>query len=112
MVISRLSGMGAWLIQRISAIYMAVYLPLYGALSWNLAEGYSGWHALNAHPAIVVGNVLLFAAVLLHSWVGVRDIIVDYIKPTGLRVALLALVAASLGVMALWLLRIFLVLTA
>lgn len=111
MLISRLSGMGAWLVQRISAIYMALYLPLYGGLSWSLAEGYSGWRAFNAHPAIVLGNILLFAAVLLHSWVGVRDIIVDYVKPTALRIALLALVATSLGVMGLWLLRIYLVLT-
>jgi succinate dehydrogenase / fumarate reductase membrane anchor subunit len=32
---------------------------------------------------------LLFAASLAwHAWVGVRDIIMDYIKPTGLRLVL------------------------
>ena len=103
--------MGAWLAQRISAVYMALYLPVYVGLSWAVADGYAGWHDLNAHPLIVVGNLLLFAAVLLHAWVGVRDVIVDYIKPTGLRVTLLVLVAASLGIMGLWILRIYLELT-
>lgn len=111
MVNSALSGMGAWLVQRISAVYMAIYMPLYGGLSWTLVEGYAGWQAFNAHPVIVLGNVLVFAAVLLHSWVGVRDIILDYIRPTALRIALLGLLAVSLGVMALWILRIYLVLT-
>lgn len=103
--------MGAWLVQRISAVYMAIYLPVYVFAAWIAVEGYPGWFAFNAHPAIVLGNLLLFAAVLLHGWVGVRDIIIDYVKPTALRITLLTLLAVSLGVMALWVLRIYVVLT-
>ena len=102
--------MGAWLTQRVSAVYMAVYLPLYVVLAAAGVDGYSEWLALNSHPVIAVANVLFFGAVLLHGWVGVRDVIVDYIKPTGLRVALLVLLGGVLSVMGLWVLRIYMAL--
>jgi len=108
---SRLSGLGAWLIQRVSAVYMALYLPLYTALAWIFVDGYEEWFSFNAHPAVAIGNVLVVTSILLHSWVGIRDVIVDYIKPTGLRIASLVLLGAGIGVMGLWTIRIYMVLT-
>ena len=32
--------------------------------------------------------MLFFAALLYHAWVGMRDILMDYVKPTGIRLAL------------------------
>jgi succinate dehydrogenase, hydrophobic membrane anchor protein len=46
----------------------------------------------------------LFAlALLLHAWIGVRDVILDYVKPPALRLALLAAVALFLLANGLWL---------
>ena len=39
---------------------------------------------------------LLAAAVLLHAWVGVRDVVLDYLHPLGLRLAVLVATAAAL----------------
>jgi succinate dehydrogenase / fumarate reductase membrane anchor subunit len=30
---------------------------------------------------------LFVVSVLIHAWIGVRDILMDYVKPTGLRLA-------------------------
>jgi succinate dehydrogenase / fumarate reductase, membrane anchor subunit len=32
--------------------------------------------------------MMFFAALLYHAWVGMRDIIMDYVKPTGIRLLL------------------------
>ncbi len=46
---------------------------------------------------------LLFALSLyLHAWVGVRNIVMDYIKSSGLRLALYVIVIAALIVYAGW----------
>ncbi len=46
--------------------------------------------------------MLFFLALLYHAWVGVRDIVMDYIKPTGLRLALQFLVGAALVFYLVW----------
>jgi succinate dehydrogenase / fumarate reductase membrane anchor subunit len=43
---------------------------------------------------------------LLHAWVGMRDILMDYIKPTGLRLALEVLVILVLVGCAGWAVQI------
>jgi succinate dehydrogenase / fumarate reductase membrane anchor subunit len=42
------------------------------------------------------------ASLILHSWVGMRDILMDYAKPTGLRLALEILVAVLLAAWLFW----------
>jgi succinate dehydrogenase / fumarate reductase membrane anchor subunit len=47
--------------------------------------------------------LLTGAALALHAWVGMRDIFMDYVHPTGLRLALyLAVIVALAGSVA-WL---------
>ena len=41
-------------------------------------------------------------ALLWHAWIGVRDIWMDYVKPTGLRLTLEVLTLVSLVVYAGW----------
>ena len=38
-------------------------------------------------------NQVTTSSVFYHAWVGVRDIVLDYIQPTALRLPLLALIA-------------------
>jgi len=49
---------------------------------------------------------LFFAALLLHAWVGVRDVIIDYVRPFYLRFSLLMVVGGALLATLLWALRI------
>lgn len=102
-MISRSHGLKAWLIQRLSAVYMAVYLA--GAIFCLVVsppQDYSQWKALIAAPAVSVATLLFFGMLLVHAWVGVRDVVMDYVHVYALRFVLLALVAGGLVVMGVW----------
>ncbi len=106
-MISRSHGLKAWLIQRLSAVYMAVYLA--GAifcLSVWPPQNYPQWRALVAVPAVSVATLLFFGMLLVHAWVGVRDVVMDYVHAYALRFALLALVAGGLVAMGIWVLQV------
>jgi len=47
-----------------------------------------------------------FAALLAHAWVGVRDVLIDYVHAMAIRAALLGLVGLSLTAMGVWVVRI------
>ena len=38
-----------------------------------------------------------FGALLLHAWVGARDVLMDYVKPLPLRIGLMTLLVLLLG---------------
>ena len=70
---------------------------------------YETWHAVWETPAVAAGTALYFVALLLHGWVGIRDIILDYAASSpGLRVTLLALLGAWLMILGVWMLEILL----
>lgn len=76
--------------------------------TWRPLHSYTQWKALAGHPAMSMAMLLFFAALLSHLWVGLRDVLLDYARPAGLRRALLGLLAAGLVGMAGWVSWIFL----
>lgn len=104
-----LSGLPAWLIQRLSALYMLLFvliLPLW----WLGAEvGYERWHGLFASLPGGIAWGVFFLALLWHAWVGIRDIILDYLgyRPR-LRLLMLSLLGGWLLALGLWGMRILL----
>ena len=82
-------GLRDWLAQRITAAIMAVYTLLaLGVVIQHQPVTYAVWKDLFAR-GWMRGATLLFAVSLAwHAWVGVRDILMDYVKPDGLRLAL------------------------
>lgn len=102
-------GLRAWLVQRVSAIYLA--LCFVGMLiAWLMLRpvSYDGWRMWIAHPVVNVACLLFFIALALHAWVGVRDVVIDYVCSTAVRFALLASIAVSLLAMLVWTFRILL----
>jgi succinate dehydrogenase / fumarate reductase membrane anchor subunit len=99
----------SWLIQRFSAVYLAVFL-VYLIIHFLMQEshGYEVWRTWLAHPAVALASAGFILALVLHGWVGVRDIILDYIHPLGLRLLLLALSGALLAASGLWAVRLLL----
>jgi succinate dehydrogenase / fumarate reductase membrane anchor subunit len=55
-----------------------------------------------SNPAISVAAAVFFAALLLHAWVGFRDVIVDYVHPLAFRLSMLALLGSGLLAIGLW----------
>jgi succinate dehydrogenase membrane anchor subunit len=95
-------GLRDWLAQRITAAIMAVYTVVLGAVFLkNSPFTYSAWKELFAQGWMRVATLLFAVSLAWHAWVGVRDILMDYIKPDGLRLALqvasLLLIASYVG---------------
>jgi succinate dehydrogenase / fumarate reductase membrane anchor subunit len=95
-------GLRDWLAQRITAAIMAVYTVIMAAVFLkNAPFTFTSWKALFAQGWMRVATLLFAVSLAWHAWVGVRDILMDYIKPDGLRLTLqvgtLLLLAAYLG---------------
>jgi succinate dehydrogenase / fumarate reductase membrane anchor subunit len=86
-------GLRGWLVQRVSAVVMVLYTAVFAvALAAARPADHAAWKALFAHGWMRFATLLFFVSLLLHAWVGMRDILMDYVKPTGLRLALEVLV--------------------
>jgi succinate dehydrogenase / fumarate reductase, membrane anchor subunit len=91
-------GMRDWLAQRITAVVMAVYtLVMLGVIVFGPPLTYFSWAGLFASVWMKVLTLLTLAALAWHAWVGVRDIFMDYVKPTGVRLTLQVLTLIALG---------------
>lgn len=91
------SAFPAWLVQRLCALYMLLFL-IYALVRWNLARpaGYEAWKGWVLAGSIRLPLMLFVVALLLHAWVGLRDVVFDYVHPLPLRVTVLALIALGL----------------
>ncbi len=109
-MIRQLSGLRAWVVQRITALYIGLITP---PLIWMLAsawqQGEGAWRMLFAHTFMSIAVLLLFLAILFHAWIGMRDVILDYAgQRPGLRFVLLVVLAGWLLVLGLWVARVML----
>lgn len=101
-------GMRAWLLQRLTAVYIALFmLSVMGWMVFNTPMTFSLWSQTLSQPVMMVATILFYISLFIHAWVGVRDILVDYAKPTSVRFILLTALALFLIIMTLWLLIIF-----
>ena len=92
-------GLRGWLIQRLSAVVMVLYTALFVLVAAAARPvDHAAWKALFGHGWMRFATLLFFASLFLHAWVGMRDILMDYVKPTGLRLALqLAVILVLVG---------------
>ena len=96
-------GMRGWLLQRLTALFMALYtIGLAVCLLWHAPASRADWKAIFSGDFVRITTMFFFAALLYHAWIGMRDILMDYVKPTGLRLMLQAAVAAALGFYLIW----------
>ncbi|MEO8081552.1 MAG: succinate dehydrogenase, hydrophobic membrane anchor protein [Caldimonas sp.] len=98
-----MSGLRAWLVQRISAVYMLVFLVLL-LLHFLLdpPRTYGAWHGWVARPSIGVAILVFFGALIVHAWVGLRDVILDYVRPVAVRATALSLLGFALVALGFW----------
>ena len=90
-------GMRDWLAQRVSAVLLALYtLVLLVALLFTPELNYGSWAGLFASGWMKVLTLLALLSLMYHAWIGVRDIYMDYIKPTGVRLFLQILTVLAL----------------
>ena len=81
-------GLKDWLAQRVTALVMIAYTVIFLVALGRGTVSYASWKALFAQEWMRFATFLFVASVLIHAWIGVRNIWMDYIKHTGLRLAL------------------------
>ena len=100
-----LTGLRAWLVQRASAVYLLLFILFFiGRFLFAPPHDFESWRAWVAQPAVAIAMLAAFAALLFHAWVGLRDVMLDYVKPVALRAPALALLAGALLAIGLWML--------
>ena len=102
-------GLRDWLVQRISAVIIASYvLFLLIELMTSQPMTHATWKHLFGRGSMQVATLLFGLAFAWHTWIGMRDISMDYVKSTGLRLALQTGAALAIAWYFLWLARLIL----
>ena len=82
-------GMRDWLAQRVTALIMALFALLATGVYFARSPfTYESWKALFTQGWVRVATLLFAVSLAWHAWVGVRDILMDYVKHAGVRLAL------------------------
>jgi succinate dehydrogenase / fumarate reductase membrane anchor subunit len=102
------TGLRAWMLQRASAVYMLTFIAFF-LIHFFLdpPHSYVAWRGWMRSPGVSIATCVFFVALLVHAWVGVRDVVMDYVHPAALRVCVLAFMGFGLSAIGAWILRIF-----
>ena len=96
-------GLRDWLLQRLTAVVMALFtIGFIACLAWHQPATHADWKAIFSGTFARLATMLFFVALLYHAWVGMRDILMDYIKPVYARLALQTAVGLTLVVYLIW----------
>lgn len=102
------SGSRDWIMQRISAVVLAVYsVVLVGFFLLNGDVGYDQWQSFIMSMPMRLLSLLAIVALAAHAWVGMWTVFTDYIKSTGLRIVLQAAMIIAILVYLFWGVMIF-----
>lgn len=82
-------GLRDWLVQRITALVIGAYAILFvSALVVSAPSTYEDWRALFAPQWMRLASFIFFVSLFWHAWIGVRDILMDYVQSTPVRLGL------------------------
>lgn len=94
-------GLTDWLIQRVSAIVMTVYvIGIALFLVMHPHTAYYEWVGLFRSTWVKMGTLVVVLSMLYHAWVGIWTVLTDYVKVVWLNWVLQAIV--MLGLIALF----------
>jgi succinate dehydrogenase / fumarate reductase membrane anchor subunit len=96
-------GLKDWLVQRVTAVLIVIYSVIVAAVLLTLLPlDHEALRALFAPQWFRVATLMFLLAVFWHAWIGMRDILMDYVKPTGVRLGLQVLVVLALVAYSFW----------
>ncbi|BAJ02709.1 succinate dehydrogenase, hydrophobic membrane anchor protein [Shewanella violacea] len=80
------SGVHDFILIRASAIILALYtIFVVGFIALSSPLTYDAWHGLFSALPMKVFTLLALVAILIHAWIGVWQVLTDYVKPLMLR---------------------------
>lgn len=96
-------GLRDWLIQRVSAVVMVVYLlTLIVYWLFQPALDYNAWTMFFSSSLVRTLTLMFLFSLFYHAWIGVRDIVMDYVKPAFIRLLIYVGVILALLLYAIW----------
>ena len=104
-----LEGLRPWVIQRVSAVYIVLFI-IYATYCYFTADAiaYEAWRGWLYNPFNTTVTGIFVIAVLFHAWIGMRDVVLDYVHNIMLRIFILAMLIGVLIGSGLWVFRILL----
>lgn len=100
-------GMSEWLLQRLTAIVMTLYVVLAAAvLLLTRPLDYAAWRDLFDLQSVKIATFAFILSLLLHAWLGVQDVLSDYVKFNRLRATLKFAAVVMLAVLGVWSMQI------
>ena len=95
-------GLRDWLAQRVTALVIAAYAVLFVvALLVCAPSTHEDWRAMFEPQWMRLASFVFFVSLFWHAWIGMRDIVMDYVKPVsvrlGLHVAIVLLLVAYMA---------------
>jgi succinate dehydrogenase / fumarate reductase, membrane anchor subunit len=82
-------GLRDWLAQRVTAVLIALFtIVLMAQVLFGAKLGYERWSAIFSSQWMKALTFVVIVAMLVHAWVGMRDIWMDYIKPVAVKLVL------------------------
>ncbi|UVK77073.1 MAG: succinate:quinone oxidoreductase, membrane protein SdhD [Sodalis sp. Fse] len=83
------NGVHEWLLVRASAILICLYvIYLLGFIIFADTITYDSWHGFFAKSMTKVFTMLTLFSILVHTWIGMWQVLTDYIKSLALRLLL------------------------
>ncbi|HMV12960.1 MAG TPA: succinate dehydrogenase, hydrophobic membrane anchor protein [Nitrosomonas sp.] len=95
-------GLIDWLVQRVTAVLMVLYLLLLAWVFTDQASDYAGLKSIFANQWMRIFSLLVFIGLCWHAWVGVRNVLMDYVKITSIRLSVQVLVITALLFYLIW----------
>ena len=96
-------GLRDWLAQRVTAGVMVVFTVMLAAtLLVSPPQDYAGFKTLFDNQWMRVGSFLFLLSLFWHAWIGMRNILMDYVHAPGARLILEILIILSLLSYAIW----------
>ncbi len=100
-------GLQAWLYQRLTGAFMALYILYFLWVIFSTERmSYALWLEWFSHPLMNTATGLFIIHLAVHAWVGMRDIVLDYVSYDALRLMMLACISFFLIIISLGMLRI------
>ena len=104
------SGLYDWVVQRFTAVYLAVYfVGLLGFLVWTPELTFDTWRALFGAPWMRIARLAALFSICAHAWIGLWTVATDYLtadllgsKATFLRIAFQSICVIVMFIYLVW----------
>jgi succinate dehydrogenase / fumarate reductase membrane anchor subunit len=104
----RYPGMRAWLMQRLTGLVMAIYSVMLVARAFSLKpHDYASWLMFFDPWWMKIASLLFWISLSIHAWLGIRDVLKDYVPNVQIRTAMLNVTVALLWIYLAWAIWLF-----